>query len=276
MGEAILYAIPIFVVMLLLEAVSYRFLPDDDERGYELRDTTTSLTMGLGSLAVGAPWKLVLVTVYAGLYELAPWHLPMATWWTWAVLLLADDFAYYWFHRLHHEVRLLWASHVPHHSSEFYNLSTALRQSWTPMTSLPFWLPLALVGFPPWAILLQQSVSLLYQFFLHTERVDRLWRPVERVLNTPSHHRVHHASNIGYLDRNYGGVLIVWDRLFGTFEPERERVRYGLTTNIETYNPVRVAFDAYASLAGDIRTATRWRDRIGYLFCRPGWTPAPN
>lgn len=274
MVGAIAYAIPVFLGLLILEAVSYRFLPDDEERGYEVRDTATSLSMGIGSLVVGAPWKLVVVVAYAGLYELAPWHLPMSAWWAWALLLFADDLAYYWFHRLHHEVRVLWASHVVHHSSQFYNLSTALRQSWTPMTSLPFWLPLALLGFPPWAILLQQAVSLLYQFFLHTERVEKLWRPVEWFFNTPSHHRVHHGANPRYLDRNYGGILIVWDRLFRSFEPEGDRVVYGLTSNITTFNPVRVAFGAYASLVADVRSAPRWRDRAGYLLRPPGWAPA--
>ena len=136
------------------------------------------------------------------------------------MVFFADDLAYYWFHRAHHEVRILWASHVVHHSSQHYNLSTALRQTWTPFGSLLFWAPLALVGIPPWAIFLMQSVSLLYQFFLHTERVERLLGLVEWVMNTPSHHRVHHGINSAYLDRNYGGILIIWDRLFRTFEPE--------------------------------------------------------
>lgn len=274
MVNAIAYAVPVFLLVLILEAVSYRFLPDDEERGFEVRDTATSLSMGIGSLVVGLPWKAVAVVAYAGLYQLAPWHLPVDAWWTWVLLFLADDVAYYWFHRLHHEMRVLWASHVVHHSSQFYNLSTALRQSWTPMTSLPFWLPLALLGFPPWMILLQQAISLIYQFFLHTERVDRLWRPIEWIFNTPSHHRVHHASNAGYLDRNYAGILIVWDRLFGTFSPEAVRPVYGLTKNISTYNPVRVAFGEYAALWRDVRTAGRWRDRVGYLVRRPGWMPA--
>ena len=275
MVGAIAYAIPVFVGLLVLEILSYRFLPGDGERGYELRDTTTSLSMGMGSLIVGVPWKLVVLVISAGVHQLSPWQLPMDTWWAWGLLFVADDLAYYWFHRLHHEVRVLWASHVVHHSSQYYNLSTALRQSWTPMTSMPFWLPLALVGFPPWAILTQQAISLIYQFFLHTERVDRLWRPVEWVFNTPSHHRVHHASNQTYLDRNYGGILIVWDRLFRSFAPETEKVVYGLTTNIATYNPVRVAFGSFAGLARDMRSATRWRDRLGYAFRHPGWTPAP-
>ncbi len=274
MVNAIAYAVPVFVLVLILEAVSYRFLPDDEERGFEVRDTATSLSMGIGSLVVGLPWKAVVLVAYAGLYSVSPWHLPVDAWWVWALLFLADDLAYYWFHRLHHEMRVLWASHVVHHSSQFYNLSTALRQSWTPMTSLPFWLPLALVGFPPWMILLQQAISLIYQFFLHTERVGRLWRPIEWVFNTPSHHRVHHASNAGYLDRNYAGILIVWDRMFGSFAPEVVRPVYGLTKNISTYNPVRVAFDEYGALWRDVRGAAGWRDRVGYLVRRPGWTPA--
>jgi sterol desaturase/sphingolipid hydroxylase (fatty acid hydroxylase superfamily) len=160
-------------------------------------------------------------------------------WWTYALLFLADDFAYYWFHRIHHEVRVFWASHVVHHSSEHYNLSTALRQTWTPMTALPFWAPLALLGFPPWMILTQQAISLIYQFWIHTERVKKMPAWFEFFFNTPSHHRVHHGSNEVYLDRNYGGILIVWDRLFGSFQGETERVRYGLTKNIRSFRPTK-------------------------------------
>jgi sterol desaturase/sphingolipid hydroxylase (fatty acid hydroxylase superfamily) len=267
------YAIPLFLLLIVVEAVSYRFLPDDDERGFETRDTATSLSMGAGSQVVGLPWKAVTVLVYAALYTLSPLRLSASSPWTWVLLFFADDLAYYVFHRSHHRIRVLWASHVVHHSSQNYNLSTALRQSWTPMTTLPFWLPLCLLGLPPWMILLQQSISLLYQFFLHTERVDKLWRPIEWVMNTPSHHRVHHGSNNPYLDRNYGGILIIWDRLFGTFEPEGERVSYGLTKNIGTYNPLRVAFHEFAAIGRDVRGATGARSRLGYVFGPPGWTP---
>jgi sterol desaturase/sphingolipid hydroxylase (fatty acid hydroxylase superfamily) len=271
---AVIYAVPAFLLLLVLEVLSYRFLPDDDERGYETRDTATSLSMGIGSLIIGAPWRVVTVLVYAALYTVAPWHLATDSPWTWLVLFLADDFAYYVNHRAHHRVRVLWASHVPHHSSLRYNLSTALRQSWTPMTMLPFWAPLALIGLPPWMILLEQSVSLAYQFFLHTERVDKLWRPVEWFFNTPSHHRVHHASNKTYLDRNYGGILIIWDRLLGTFQAEDdEKVVYGLTKNIHTFNPLRVAFHEFAAAWHDARTTDRWRDKAGYFLGPPGWTP---
>ncbi|MFC0003572.1 sterol desaturase family protein [Micromonospora siamensis] len=276
MIPAVLYAVPAFLLLIVVEALSYRFAPDDDERGYELRDTTTSLSMGAGSQLIGFPWKLLTVGAYAALWTVAPVHLSPTSVWTWVLLFFADDLAYYWFHRTHHEVRLFWAGHVVHHSSRFFNLSTALRQSWTPMTSLPFWLGLALLGIPPWMIFLQQSISLLYQFFLHTERVDRLPRPIEWIFNTPSHHRVHHGANAEYLDRNYGGILIIWDRLFGTFEPERATVRYGLTKNITSYNPLRVATHEYAAIWADLRSAGCWRHRLGYLFGRPGWQPSTS
>jgi sterol desaturase/sphingolipid hydroxylase (fatty acid hydroxylase superfamily) len=274
MIPAVLYAVPAFLLLIVMEALSFRFLPDDEERGYEARDTATSLSMGLGSQIIGVPWKLVTAVAYAGLYVLSPLRLDPHDWWVWVLLFFADDLAYYVFHRMHHEVRVFWAGHVVHHSSQYFNLSTALRQSWTPMTSLPFWLGLALLGMPPWMIFLQQSISLAYQFFLHTERIDRLPRPIEWFFNTPSHHRVHHGSNDPYLDRNYGGILIVWDRLFRSFEPEGERVRFGLTANIETYNPLKVATHEYAAIWRDLRAASTWRARAGYVFGRPGWTPA--
>lgn len=274
MFDLIRTAIPVFVLCLVLEYLSFRFLPDDDELGYDLRDSRTSLTMGIGNVIINLGWKLVVLAALAGAYLLAPVHLPATNPITWVILFLADDLAYYWYHRTHHTVRVLWASHVVHHSSTFYNLSTALRQTWTPFTALPYWIPLALIGIPPWMILLQQSISLLYQFFIHTERVGKLWRPVEFVMNTPSHHRVHHGSNAEYLDRNYGGILIVWDRLFRTFEPESARVRYGLTKNIATHNPLRVATHEYSAIWRDVRGARTWRDRAGYVVKGPGWSPS--
>ena len=275
MVDLVIYAIPAFVLLLVVEAVSYRHLGDHDhdDVGYEKRDTTTSLSMGLGNVIINVGWKAVVVVVLAALHEITPLRLPPEVWWSWPILFVADDLAYYWFHRSHHEVRVLWASHVVHHSSQHYNLSTALRQTWTPMTALPFWLPLALAGFEPWMILLAQSWSLLYQFWLHTERVRRMPRWFEWAFNAPTHHRVHHGSNEQYLDRNHGGILIVWDRLFGSFEPERERVRYGLTKNIRTHNPVRVAFHEYVAIWRDVRAASGWRERLGYVFRGPGWQP---
>jgi sterol desaturase/sphingolipid hydroxylase (fatty acid hydroxylase superfamily) len=273
MHDLILPAIPFFVLFLVLEILSFRHVHEDEDLiGYETKDTAASLTMGLTSVVVGAAWGLVAILTYAAIYTVSPLHLPTDAWWTYALLFLADDLAFYWYHRVGHEVRVFWAAHVVHHSSEHFNLSTALRQPIVPMAALPFWVPLALF-FPPWMIFGMQSVSLIYQFFLHTERVGRLPAPIEFVFNTPSHHRVHHGSQEEYLDRNYGGILIVWDRLFGTFEGEGRRVRYGLTTNLETHHPVTIASHEWVDLARDVRGASRWRDRLGYLFKGPGWTP---
>ena len=259
MAEVLYYAIPAFVLLLAVEAISFQIARNEALVGYDTKDTATSLSMGIGNVVINVAWKLVVVVAYAGLYELTPLRIPPDAWWAWILIFFADDLAYYWFHRISHEVRVFWASHVVHHSSHHYNLSTALRQTWVPMTYLPFWLPLSLAGFPPWMILTQQAVSLMYQFWIHTERIGRLPRPIEYVFNTPSHHRVHHGANAQYLDRNYGGILIVWDRLFGTFVGEDERVRYGLTKNLETFRPPEVAFHEYRAIARDLRCARGWR-----------------
>lgn len=274
MAEVLYYAIPFFVLLLIAEWASFRHLQEDHELvGYEFKDTKTSLTMGVGNVIINVGWKFAVVAVYAALYELTPLRLDAGDWWVWVLLFFADDLSYYWFHRVSHESRLFWASHVVHHSSQHYNLSTALRQTWVPMTYFPFWLWMPLVGFPPWMILLAQSWSLIYQFFLHTERVKRLPRFLEAVLNTPSHHRVHHGAQEVYLDRNYGGILVVWDRLFGSFEPEGERVRYGLTKNLETFRPLDVAFHEYRALWSDVRRAPTWRQKLAHAYHGPGWQP---
>lgn len=275
MAALLYYAIPFFVLLLVAEFMSYRHLSADSELvGYEARDTRTSLAMGVGNVAINVLWKLVVFAVYVALYELTPLRLPPDAWWVWVLLFFADDFSYYWFHRVSHENRTLWASHVVHHSSTHFNLSTALRQTWVPMTYFPFWLWLPLVGFAPWMVLLAQAWSLIYQFWIHTERIGRLPRWFEFIFNTPSHHRVHHGADEQYLDKNYGGILIIWDRLFGTYTGESERVHYGLTTNIDTYNPVRVAFHEYHALVTDLRRARSLRARIGLLWHGPGWRPA--
>ncbi len=276
MVDLILAAIPAFVLLLAVEFFTLRVAHRDEHVGYELRDSRTSLTMGLGNVFINLWWKLVVLAILAALYELSPLRLDAGDWWVWVLLFFADDYSYYWYHRAGHRVRIMWASHVVHHSSEHYNLSTALRQTWTPFQSVLFWAWMPLVGFAPWMILLAQSWNLLYQFWIHTEAIGKLPRWFEAVFNTPSHHRVHHGSQAQYLDKNYAGILILFDRLHRTFEPERERVRYGLTTNIATFNPVRVAFHEYASIWHDVRGARTWRDRAGYLLRGPGWAPASD
>jgi sterol desaturase/sphingolipid hydroxylase (fatty acid hydroxylase superfamily) len=265
-------AIPFYVLFMALELLSLRFFPDPGEQGYTAKDTATSLTMGIGSIVCNLGWGLATVAAVAGIHTLSPWRIGSSAA-SWIVLFVAYDFCYYWEHRANHRVRILWASHVVHHSSRHYNLSTALRQTWTGVGSTIFILPLALVGFPPYMIFATGSLNLLYQFWIHTERIGKMWRPVELVMNTPSHHRVHHGSNQGYLDKNYGGVFIVFDRLFRSFEPEGEPVEYGLTKNIGTFNPLRVAVHEYGAIARDVRGAAGWRARFGYVLRGPGWSP---
>ncbi len=268
--DVVLWSIPAFVLLTVIEMVSYRLHPDEDAAGYETKDAATSVTMGLGSLGFDLLWKIPILAIYMAVYELTPLRVPVL-WWTVPLMLLAQDFFYYWSHRGHHVIRILWACHVVHHSSEKFNLTTALRQPWTSATVWPFYLPLIACGVHPAALAFCQSANLVYQFWVHTERVGKLPRPFEYVLNTPSHHRVHHASQGGYLDRNYGGILIVWDRMFGSFAAEVERPVYGLTKNISTYNPLRVATHEYAAIARDIRAADTWSERAGRVFRGPGW-----
>jgi len=270
--DVVLWSIPAFVLLTVVEMVSYRIHPDEDAAGYAGKDTATSLSMGLGSLFTDALWKIPVVAIYSGVYALTPLRVPV-NWWTVLLMLLAQDFFYYWSHRGHHVIRVLWACHVVHHSSRNFNLSTALRQPWTSLTSWPFYLPLIALGVHPAALAFCSSVNLVYQFWIHTERVDKLPRPLEFVLNTPSHHRVHHASQGGYLDRNFGGILILWDRLFGSFTAETERPLYGLTKNITTYNPLRVATHEYAAIARDVAAAPAWGDKMRHLLLGPGWRP---
>ncbi len=190
--------------------------------------------------------------------------------------VFAWDAIYYWNHRIQHESRWLWAIHVVHHSSERYNLSTALRQPVADNFGMfvPYGL-LGALGFRPALIETARGVNLLYQYWIHTEAISKLG-PVEEVFNTPSHHRVHHGSNRRYLDRNHGSILIVWDRLFGTFQREldEEPVVYGLTKNIRTFNPLRVATHEHAAILRDVARSTSWRERLGRVFRGPGWSPA--
>lgn len=240
--------------------------------GYERRDTVASLTMLAGNVTVGLATAGAIGKVSNGLFKRrvadvgafrGAFFTSMVVW----------DFLYYWSHRWQHEKRIFWANHVTHHSSERYNLSTALRQPWSGFLLAWVYLPMAFIGFRPAQIARAGQLNLLYQYWIHTEVIDRLHPAAEAVLNTPSHHRVHHGANPQYLDRNYGGILIVWDKLFGTFEPEIRRIKYGLTKNIKTFNPTRIAYHEFADIARDVVGADNWRDRLRYVFKGPGWAP---
>ena len=262
-------AIPGFMFLLLLEAVLDAVMRREL---YQIKDTMASLTMGTGNVIIGLGVKAIVFGIFTAVHRFAIFKIGYQ-WWAWIVLFVADDFTYYWFHRTSHQCRLFWASHVIHHSSQRYNLGTALRQTWTgTMMTWIFWLWLPLIGFPPIMVMTMQAVSLIYQFWIHTELV-RSMGPLEAVMNTPSHHRVHHATNARYLDRNHAGSLIIWDKLFGTFVPEdgSDKPVYGLTKNINSYNPLRIAFHEWIDIWHDVRHAQGWRLKMRYLLGRPGW-----
>ena len=280
MSNLLLFSIPGFLTLLVLEVLwTRRRLREGANNllGYEKRDTFASLAMGIGNVAISGFTTLGAVALWTWAYGHRFASLGRPTlWWSWLALFFAEDFCYYAFHRSHHAVRFLWAAHVNHHTSQYFNLSTALRQPWfTPITGPVFWLPLALLGYPPYMILTAEAVSLIYQFWIHTEVVRRLPRALEWLINTPSHHRVHHGKNVAYLDRNHGGVLILWDRLFGTFAAEdaSEPVRYGITHDLTTFNPLRIAVHELVSLARDVRGAGSLSAVLGYVFAPPGWSP---
>ena len=286
---------PLFVVTMLAEYAWLRKVPtrtdgdlDDADQatlsgtqlppdplvpvGYERKDTTASLSMLVGNVA----FSFVTAAAFSRFDRLLFRHRVSNVGrrrGSFLTAMVLWDFLYYWDHRWMHEVRLLWANHVTHHSSQRYNLSTALRQPWSGF--LTFWVfaPMPLLGYASKTTMRAGQLNLLYQYWIHTEAIDRLPAAAEQVLNTPSHHRVHHGANQQYLDKNYGGILIVWDRLFGTFEPEVRRIKYGLTKNIKTYNPLRIAYHEMADIARDVRSAGNMRDRLGYVLRRPGWKP---
>lgn len=299
MRDPVLFAVPFFLLMLVLEwgaARRLRHLESDrteqiratmpetetgaetgrPARGaYHRADAWASLSMGLVSVATTAAWKALGLFGYAAAYAyLAPWHLPSTAWYTWVIAILGVDLLFYTYHRMAHRIRVVWATHQAHHSSEYFNYATALRQKWNNSGEILMWLPLPLLGVPPWMVFFSFSLNLIYQFWVHTERVDKLWRPIEFVFNTPSHHRVHHGRDPEYLDKNYAGILILWDRMFGTFAPEVFRPHYGLTKPVNTFNIWKLQTHEYVAIARDVRAARGLRARLGYIFGPPGWAPA--
>lgn len=267
-----LYAIPFFSLCILIEL----YLAKREHLAiYQAKDSAASISMGIGAAFITVVTKSIAFLVFMYLYNnYRLLDIPVA-FSTWIILLFADDFSFYWHHRLSHEVRVLWAAHVNHHSSEQYNLSTAIRQSWAEgIYKFAFWLWLPILGFHPLFIFMQMSISLIYQFWIHTQLIHKLPNFIEAIFNTPSHHRVHHAANVKYLDRNYAGIFIIWDKLYGTFAPEdpAEPVKYGITTNIHTFNPLRIASHEFVAIAHDVAKTKSWKQRLNYLLKPPGWS----
>lgn len=265
-------SIPAVVVLLILEMILTRLRKRE---AYELKDTLASLVM-----AVGTPIAAILtggLGIAAGLlvYEFRLFDIGW-TWWALILCFLAKDFHYYWMHRLCHERRLWWASHVVHHSSQHMNLATALRQDWTNAFSLIFLglVPLFFIGFPPAMVALFAGVTAVYQVWVHTEHVGKL-SIFDKIFNSPSNHRVHHATNPRYLDSNHGGFLMIWDHLFGTYASERddEPCTYGIISNLGSFNPLRIATHEWVAMGKDLARARSLRDVYGFIWGPPGWSP---
>ncbi|KPF87734.1 C-5 sterol desaturase [alpha proteobacterium AAP38] len=271
-------ASPVYLLLLVLELLLMRM--NLLRAHYETRDSAASLAMGVGyvitglfsGLLIGGGISAIMFWVYDHrLFDIG------TSVWAIVACFLIDDMRYYWAHRFMHRIRWLWASHVVHHSSQHFNFATALRQPWTGaiMGLFVLKLPLAFLGFHPAILIFASSLNLLYQFWIHTESIRRMPAWFEAVMNTPSHHRVHHGSNPRYLDCNYAGTLIIWDKLFGTFVPEQDDdpVRFGLVRDLGTFNPLRIAFHEFVGIAKDqAQRGLCLRDRFLYLFGPPGWS----
>ncbi|MEO9601465.1 sterol desaturase family protein [Parasphingorhabdus sp.] len=269
------WAIPFFIITVALE---WWWSRKNTKIRYETKDAFTSMALGTGNVVSGFLTGGFVLALSLWAYEHRFFDIELS-WqnllWVVPVAFVLDDFAYYWFHRTAHRVRWFWASHVIHHSSEHYNLTTALRQTWTGFFALSFIfsLPLFFLGFPPALVFFLSGLNLVYQYWIHTEAIDRMPRWFEAVMNTPSHHRVHHATNPRYLDSNYAGVFIIWDKMFGTYEPETdaENIQYGIIKNLNSFNLLWAAFHEWIGIAKDLWSAP-WRHKINYLIKPPGWS----
>lgn len=270
----IVLSIPIFFLLIGIELVVERL---SHRKLYRLPDAIANMSCGITSQLSGLFMRLLGIGIYELLFAtvaLFDVKANLPGWAYWLSLFLLVDFAYYWAHRMSHEINLFWGGHVVHHQSEDYNLSVALRQSsfqvvWT----FAFSLPIAVIGYNTYDFALVSALNTLYQFWIHTETINKLgW--FEYVFNTPSHHRVHHGRDPKYIDKNHAGSLIIWDRMFGTFQAEEEKPTYGITKPINSWNAVWANFSHYAVMTEEIRMIPRWTDKVRYLFKKPGWLPA--
>ncbi|RPA67612.1 sterol desaturase family protein [Cyclobacteriaceae bacterium YHN15] len=261
----ILYAAPVMIALVALEwYLSHR----DKKDYYDSKDTLAATFIGLVNVGMSAGIKVATFGIILFFYNLVPWSIPH-TWWAYLLCFVWIDFWRYWAHRIAHENRFWWATHVTHHNSEKYNWSVSFRLSWTQHIKIVFFIPVALAGFHPVVFFICHQIAVLYQFWIHTEYINKLPWIIEYFFTTPSHHRVHHANNEKYLDKNYGSTFIIWDRLFGTFMPEEERPAYGLTKQVKSYNPITLNFHEWADIVQDVKNANSMKEAYDMVFTRP-------
>ena len=265
-------AIPVYFLLIGIELIVHRIKAT---KSYRLNDAITNINCGVTSQVTGAFLKVFTIGFYTYLYEQFRITTIENNIYTWIMAFMAYDFFYYWAHRMSHQVNLFWGGHSVHHQSEEYNLSVALRQSSTQtIWTFLFYTPMAIAGINPLVLLSVSGFNLLYQFWIHTESINKLPRWFEAVFNTPSHHRVHHARNPKYIDKNHAGTFIIWDKFFGTFKAEEERPTYGITKNLNSWNPVWANLAHYSDMLQDIRQIPKWKDKLKYIVKKPGWLPA--
>jgi alkylglycerol monooxygenase len=269
----IVFAIPVFLALIILEVILDKARK---KKTYRLNDAISNLTIGIGEQTISVFGKILQVLLFSYIYDNFRFFTLPINIWTGIILFLIFDFIFYWAHRLGHESNLFWAGHIVHHSSEDYNLTVALRQPWFySYMSFFLFLPIALLGFSPFLLVIVASLDTVYQFWIHTQHIGKLgW--FEYIFNTPSHHRVHHGQNTKYLDKNYGGVLIIWDRIFGTFQVEEEKVIYGITSPLKSWNPAWANVHYYFDLYHVTKQIKGFKNKIKFIFAPPGWMPKEN
>lgn len=265
-GNLVVYAIPFMAFFTLLEMWYSRY---HGKKNYSAKESLGSLFVGLGNVAINLLFKVGLIYGAVYIYNLVPWRMEL-NWWTIIPCLLIYDFCSYVAHVVSHYNRFFWATHVVHHSAENYNLTVSFRLSWIQHLKLAFVLPVAFCGFHPVVFFIVNQISVLFQFWQHTEYIGRLPRIFELIFVTPSNHRVHHGSDEKYIDKNFGAIFIFWDKIFKTYVPEQEKPTYGITTRVEpTLDPLHLNFHEYKEMIADVKTARNWREKLFYIFGSP-------
>jgi sterol desaturase/sphingolipid hydroxylase (fatty acid hydroxylase superfamily) len=256
------------IPLILLVALEWILTIVQKKEYYNSLDTLSATFIGLVNIGISAFLKIGIFGIILFFYNLVPWSIP-TVWWTYILCIITLDFSRYWSHRLTHVNRFWWATHVTHHNSEKYNLSVAFRLSWTQHIKFIFFVPVVLIGFDPVLFFICHQIEVLYQFWVHTEYIRKLPAPIEYIFVTPSHHRVHHSTNDKYLDKNFGSTLIIWDRIFGTFQAEEEQTVYGITTPINSYNPITLNFHEWKDIVLDVINSRSLKEAYAMLFTSP-------
>lgn len=267
----ILLAIPFFFLFIGIELLIAHLRK---KKWYRFNDSITNLNIGIGQQAVNLMFKAVILGAFMYIHDNFAFFQLAPSVWSFVLCLVLFDFFFYWAHRWSHEINFFWGAHVVHHSSEEYNLSVALRQSWFHnLIAFFIFLPLPFLGFDPVIFFAAAGVHTLYQFWIHTKAISKFPAWFEYVFNTPSHHRVHHGVNPKYIDKNHGGLLIIFDRIFGTFQQEEEEPTFGITTPLKSWNPAWANFHYYVEMFQLARRMSNWKDKFRVIFARPGWQP---